>query len=202
MKEFPSLRVIKKVYGLLVMANNRNAIYVTELAKELSVKKTALVEFILANEGCFKRYQDKKGMYLLNVFNGAADNPETQEWLERQKHVWSHKLQVAQWDCYGTKEEYYLLDDSAKVDDFKYDNCPPYDRRYFLWRNTTEKMNKVKESGHFHKGVGSTGMWSGTTLPYCLTTDEMIALIDDGWTLMGEVPEEVKDYQGRHDLGL
>ena len=190
-----TIQSVMRIYKLLVMADNKHSIHVSEMAKEMGVKRTLLTEFILDNADNFRTGQDQKGLYVLQVFESGDKNPWCKLWLERVKEEEASTLTVIQWDCYGQKEEYYLPDDTAKVDNCKYDTNPPYDRWYWMWRNTTAKMDKVRESGHFHKGIGSYDTWSGTTLPYCLTVEEMKALIEDGWTLKGELPKEIIEMQ-------
>ena len=189
------IKNVARIFGLLQKVNNSGSVYVSELAKEMNVKKTALMAFILDNPRLFKSSSDKKGATLRKVYLSPAENPYDKAFLENIKATWSKWLYVLQWDCYGKKEEYYLPDESGTRDNYKYDYSYPYDRQVWLWRNTREKMEKVKESGHFHKGTGSTGMWSGTSIPYCVSIEEMKALIDDGWHLEGELPKEVRFYK-------
>lgn len=187
-----NIQSVHRIYCLLSVADNKKSILVSEIAKEMGIKRTMLTEFVLDNPDNFVIAQDTKGLTIKQCFLDGSNNPYSKIWLENKKNHDVNTLYVYQWDCYGIKEEYYLPDDSATVDNCKYDTTPPYNNRYWMWRNTTEKMKKVKASGHFHKGTGSTGMWSGTTLPYCLSIEEMKALIADGWTLKGELPNEIR----------
>lgn len=190
MKEI-QIESIVRIVRLLQKANNEPAVLVSETAKEMGVKKTDLTEFILSHPGLFRTTSDKKGLRISNAFTREDNNPYSPLWLERQQREWAKTLYVAQWDCYGQKEHHYLPQDDEH---HSYD-----DKRYSdminKWRNTREKIAEVEKSGHFFNGTGSTGMFSGTALPYCLNTEHMKALIDEGWTLEGELPEIIVEYQ-------
>ena len=62
-----------------------------------------------------------------------------------------------------------------------------------------EKIEAVEKSGHFFKGTGSVDMFCGREIPYCLSVSNMKALIDEGWTLEGEIPDKVKEYQNNKE---
>ena len=154
------------------------------------------MEFINVNSRLFRLENDKKGLRIKTAYPSVSDNPYNQEWLERKQKEYAKTLYVRQWNCYGQLENFYVGTDASSVNDKSYE-----DRKY-LWRNTKEKMEAFIKTGHFFEGTGSTGMWSGTTLPYCLKYEHMIALIDEGWTLDGELPEKVRQYQDLRDAGF
>lgn len=186
---------IKRIHHLLSVADNTKNIHVSDIAKEMGVKKTLLMEFILNKNNCFDSSSDKKGFFIKKVYLSPSENPRNIEWLERVKNELENTLFVIQWDCYGCKEEYFLPQDKNSVDHEKYDSIYPFDRQTWKWRNTYAKMEKVKASGHFHEGFGSIDTFNGRKIPYCLSEKEMVALIDDGWTLMGELPKSIEEYQ-------
>lgn len=187
---------IIRVVNLLKQVNNQFSALVAETAKEMGVKKTDLMEFINVNSRLFRLENDKKGLRIKTAYPSVSDNPYNQEWLERKKKEYAKTLYVRQWNCYGQLEDFYVGTDASSVNDKSYE-----DKKY-LWRNTKEKMEAFIKTGHFFEGTGSTGMWSGTTLPYCLKYEHMIALIDEGWTLDGELPEKVRQYQDLRDAGF
>lgn len=187
---------IIRVVNLLKQVNNQYSALVAETAKEMGVKKTDLMEFINVNSRLFRLENDKKGLRIKTAYPSVSDNPYNQEWLERKQKEYAKTLYVRQWNCYGQLENFYVGTDASSVNDKSYE-----DKKY-LWRNTKEKMEAFIKTGHFFEGTGSTGMWSGTTLPYCLKYDHMIALIDEGWTLDGELPEKVRQYQDLRDAGF
>ena len=190
MKEI-QIESIVRIVRLLQKANNEPAVLVSETAKEMGVKKTDLTEFILSHPGLFRTTSDKKGLRISNAFISEDTNPYSPLWLERQQREWAKTLYVVQWNCYGQLEDYYL------PRDFTHNSYS--DKRYSdmvdKWRNTKEKIDAVEKSGHFYKGTGSIDTWSGTELPYCLRAEHMKALIDEGWTLEGELPELIVEYQ-------
>ena len=187
---------IIRVVNLLKQVNNQYSALVAETAKEMGVKKTDLMEFINVNSRLFRLENDKKGLRIKTAYPSVSDNPYNQEWLERKQKEYAKTLYVRQWNCYGQLENFYVGTDASSVNDKSYE-----DKKY-LWRNTKEKMEAFIKTGHFFEGTGSTGMWSGTTLPYCLKYEHMIALIDEGWTLDGELPEKVRPYQDLRDAGF
>ena len=172
---------IKEVYTLLTKANCTFSIYISELAKELEVKKTYLMKFIQDNPLLFKVKIDKKGLIIEEVYLSIEDNPYTQEYLDKKKSEWANKLFVSRWDYYGQPGPFYIEEDKnpGGTDCLK----KPYYMNYWLWRNTKEKMEKFMKSGHFHEGIGSVDWMSGTKIPYCLSAPEMKALIAEGWEL-------------------
>lgn len=186
-----NIKEIGRVVYLLQKANNQCYAYVSEIAKEMKVKKTDLTEFILNNPKLFVVVNDKKGMGVKECYESESSNPYNPEYLERQKREWARKLYVCQWDCYGQKEDYYLTVDANH---YSY-NDKKYSDMVDKWRNTNDKIKEVEKSGHFFKGMGSTGMFSGTEIPYCLSVQNMKDLIDEGWTLVGEIPDVIKEYQ-------
>ena len=187
---------IIRVVNLLKQVNNQFSALVAETAKEMGVKKTDLMEFINVNSRLFRLENDKKGLRIKTAYPSVSDNPYNPEWLERKQKEYARTLYVRQWNCYGQLENFYVGTDASSVNDKSYE-----DKKY-LWRNTREKMEAFIKTGHFFEGTGSTGMWSGTTLPYCLKYEHMIALIDEGWTLDGELPKKVREYQDLRDAGF
>ena len=187
---------IIRVVNLLKQVNNQFSALVAETAKEMGVKKTDLMEFINVNSRLFRLENDKKGLRIKTAYPSVSDNPYNPEWLERKQKEYARTLYVRQWNCYGQLENFYVGTDASSVNDKSYE-----DKKY-LWRNTKEKMEAFIKTGHFFEGTGSTGMWSGTTLPYCLKYEHMIALIDEGWTLDGELPKKVREYQDLRDAGF
>ena len=189
---------IIRVVNLLKQVNNQFSALVAETAKEMGVKKTDLMEFINVNSRLFRLENDKKGLRIKTAYPSVSDNPYNQEWLERKQKEYAKTLYVQQWNCYGQLENFYVDEDKCGT----YNSTDSYEVRKHLWRNTKEKMEAFIKTGHFFEGTGSTGMWSGKTLPYCLKYDHMIALIDEGWTLDGELPKKVREYQDLRDAGF
>ena len=190
-KDQLTLDSIQQIYRLCSTADCSSEVPVTELAKELSVKKTLLMSFILENDKCFLVKNSPKGLLVTNVFLSPDQNPYTEEWLNRTKQEWKRKLYVSQWNCYGHLEEYFLPEEFSRSE---YDHKQPNnERNTFLWRNTEEKLKSLEEKRHYHHGTGSVDMWTGTKLPYAVSISEMENLINDGWILEGTLPDQIKE---------
>lgn len=192
-KDQLTLDSIQQIYRLCSAADCSSEVPVTELAKELSVKKTLLMSFILENDKCFLVKNSPKGLLVTNVFLSPDRNPCTEEWLNRTKQEWKRKLYVSQWNCHGYLEEYYLPEEFS-CSEYEHKQ-PNNERNTFLWRNTEEKLKSLGEKRHYHQGIGSTGMcmWSDEKLPYAVSISEMENLIADGWLLEGTLPDQIKE---------
>lgn len=184
-EETLTLEEVKRILYLCQVANNNKEILVSELAKELSVKKTTLTQFLLDNSLCVNCSNSNKGLLVHSVFSSPEENPYTQQWLDKTIRDWSKTLYMSQWNCYGQLEEFYLSIDTQT-------NQPSNSQNYGLWRNTQSKIDSLIEGRHYHKGIGSVDMWSGTTIPYAVSIKQMHNLIEDGWTLKGTLPDEIK----------
>lgn len=183
---------IIRVVELLKQVNNKKSALVSEVAKEMGVRKTDLMEYINLNSKRFILYNDTKGKYIHVAFPDVSDNPYNPEWLHKKQKKEAKTLYVLQWNYYGQLEDYYVKEDTKSY----YDNSNlSYQEKKYLWRNTKEKMDAFIATGHFYEGTGSTGSFTGTSLPYCLRSEHMLALIDEGWTLDGALPDNVKQYQ-------
>jgi hypothetical protein len=179
-----------KVFSLLKQINCSESVFAQELAKELGCKKTELMAFILDNEPLFITENDKKGLKIKNVYKNVESNPWKKEYLTKKIAENDKTLYIKQWNYYGQFGNYYVEEDEMR------DPNASYNRRYDLWRNTKEKMERFKESKHYYEGYGPNGMFSGSILPYSLKSEHMLDLIAEGWRLDGEVPQMIKNMQG------
>ena len=179
-----------KVFSLLKQINCSESVYAQELAKELGCKKTELMAFILDNKPLFITENDKKGLKIKNVYRNIESNPWTKEYLVKKIAENAKTLYIRQWNYYGQLGNYYVEEDVV------ININGPYSLRYDLWRNTKEKMERFKETKHYFESYGSTGMFSGTVLPYSLKSEHMLDLIAEGWRLEGDVPQMIKSMQG------
>ena len=191
LKQIPDIKEIKKIFEILLKVNNSNNVLVAELSKELDVKKSALGAFILDNPFFFETIQDTKGMRISGVFLSEKDNPFTEKWLEAKKERWKNILYIRQWNCYGQLEDFYVSEDIKGITG----SNTSYESMTWLWRNTPEKIKRFITTGHFHKSIGSIDTWRGWEIPYALSADEMKALITEGWTLTGTIPDSIKKLQ-------
>lgn len=181
---------IKRRVDLLKMANNKKYCLISELAKELKVSKTDLMQFILDNPKLFHtdnqwtykvmpRSQqittDKNlGLGIEEVYLSPEDNFRTDEWLQKQIIDKAKYIHVSEFDYYGVQGYFIKID---KESDSKY--------KEHLWRNTESKVKKVKSLGVLHMGTfysGGFGDSSAHPVDYAISPDGLDELIRAGWT--------------------
>lgn len=147
---------IKRRVDLLKMANNKKYCLIPELAKELKVSKTDLMQFILDNPKLFhtdnqwtykvmlrsqKVAPNKNlGLGIEEVYILPEDNFRTEEWLQKQKVEKARYIHISEFDYYGVQGYYVSID---KEGDSKY--------REWLWRNTISKVKEIQSLGVLHK---------------------------------------------------
>lgn len=160
------------------------SVLISEVAKEMGVKRTTLMAYIEQNPNLFTTEEKKdskgnvKGLAIRHVYEEEVQNPSTDSWLEKQKKDWEKKLKVFELSYYGIREFLFIGVDGLE------------DRwRYHLWRNTPEKIQALEEAGLIKKektgygGLGDYHNWEG----YILTGKVKKALEEAGWEL--EMPE-------------
>lgn len=195
---------IKKRFDLYKMATKQKVVAITDLAKELKVRITDLMEFINDNpklfitEECWSyknkteyryvfghkcketiRVKDKcKGLGLVNVYITAEDNYKTEEWLNKQISENAKTIWVSAWDNYGTIEGQYIrIDLESEYDKFK----------YHLWRNTTSKINELKELGILHHTtfyIGGFSDYSAQEVDSAINEDGIKKAEELGWSVI------------------
>lgn len=114
------------------------------LAKELGVKKTDMMRFLLEGGYHFdmtewtkhnKYYQVvKKWITVDKVFVNEIDNPRNPEWLPMMKAKYAKLIHLRKVEDYG-----YPLGWKLVVD--------PKGREGFGWRNTEEKLKAIEDAG-------------------------------------------------------
>lgn len=181
---------IKRRADLLKMANNKKYCLISELAKELKVRKTDLMQFILDNPKLFHtdnqwtykvmpRSQqittDKNlGLGIEEVYLSPEDNFRTDEWLQKQIIDKAKYIHVSEFDYYGVQGYFIKID---KEGDSKY--------KEHLWRNTESKVKEVKSLGVLHMETfysGSFGDSSAHPVDHAISPDGLDELIRAGWT--------------------
>jgi hypothetical protein len=170
---------IKRIVNLIQKVDCQYYALITDTAKELGVKKTALMQYIEDHPKLFKLVEvvkpKPKGLAIQVVYTDANQNPLTEEWLKVKQVEWSNKVNVSEMSYYGYHEFYYL-----KVDD------PKDSLREGLWRNTPEKIQTLIDAGVIKKvktgygGLSDYYNWEGLLL----TTDADAAIKELGWELV------------------
>lgn len=175
------IKEIKRRFDLLKKVNNKNYCLISELAKELKVSKTDLMQFMEDNaklftlyvdNNCFKKKSKNMGLSIQNVYLKPIDNPSTDEWLEKQIEDCKDYIHIDEIDYYGSIQGYYIEKDTKGTN------------REHLWRNTQEKIDKLVEQGIVSKYtfcVGGIGDCYNHTCEYALLGDWKEKLIANGW---------------------
>lgn len=161
---------ITRITNLLKKANCSSLVYVSEVAKEMGVKKTALMQFIVDNPKLFKLSTDKKGLQIFQVFVSAEENPETEEWLDVKKKAWEKKIHIGERTYYGC-HEYWLIAEDGNGKERKY-------------RNTPEKVQELADAGVIKKVGMCYGCWGDASHEEVfIFNDEVRKAIEGyGWT--------------------
>lgn len=181
---------IKRRVDLLKMANNKKYCLIPELAKELKVSKTDLMQFILDNPKLFhtdnqwtykvmprsqKVAPNKNlGLGIEEVYILPEDNFRTEEWLQKQKVEKARYIHISEFDYYGVQGYYVSID---KEGDSKY--------REWLWRNTISKVKEIQSLGVLHKDTFYTGGFGDSSahpVDYAISPDGLEKLKQAGWT--------------------
>ena len=114
---------IKRIANLIKKIDCREYALITDVAKEMIVKKTSLMQFIEDNPKLFqtkeiiKKSKNKEvslGLAITKVYLTAKENPETEEWLDDMREKWKNKIHIGEQTYYGRHEYYYIPLDWGK----------------------------------------------------------------------------------------
>ena len=174
---------INRIVNLLQKVDCTWYALIADVAREMGIKKTALMQFIDDNPKNFriqeititsaKGVKKTLGLGIRKVYLTAEQNPETEEWLAKQKADWEKKLHVYEQTYYG-QHEFWCFPEEYDQDS----------RRYHLWRNTPEKFQELVDKGILKK----TTQWYGGLGDsyqrdvYLCNDDILQKLADAGWT--------------------
>lgn len=191
---------IKRRVDLLKMANNQKYCLIPELAKELKVSKTDLMQFILDNPKLFHAdnqwsYKDKVvyrqmlgvkfkdtdivknknlGLGIEQVYLSPKDNFRTEEWLQEQITSKAKYIQISEFDYYGVQGYFISIDEEGNSE-----------YREHLWRNTKSKVKEIQSLGATHKDSFYTGGFGDTSahpVDCAISPDGLEKLKQSGWT--------------------
>lgn len=180
---------IKEITRLIQRVDCHSYATITDVAKEMGVKKTQVMMFIEQNPKLFKIAEITKGnkslgLAILVVYLEADQNPDTQEWLDRKTREWDHKLHVGEMTYYGQHEFWMFPEEMSKS-------------KESLYRNTPEKIKELEEKGILKKttqGYGAFGDYSHMDVYLC-NSEVLGNLSEAGWTTDYE---EVKSCSGSY----
>ena len=122
------LSEVKERFELYKVAFNQKP-HVSNLAKELGVKTTTLMKFIVENDKHFQLHTDNKGTYVSQVYVGL-------EYIEYNKEKYKNTIFLDK-VCFDYSnivafhyvETYSILDEERRKE----------------WANTPEKIDKIKD---------------------------------------------------------
>lgn len=177
------IQEIKRRFDLLRKVNNDNYCLISELAKELKISKTDLMQFIEDNRNLFSLVALKKhmkngtikniGTALREVYLNVDENPKTDEWLKKQIEQYKNYIYVSEINYYGSIQGYYV--------DVDNENCK---NRENLWRNTKEKIDKLIEQNIVSEYTFCIGGYNDCYNRFCkfaLLGDWENKLLKNGW---------------------
>lgn len=193
---------IKRKFELLKMANASNYCLVSELAKELKVSKTDLMQFVLDNYKLFhvediysykkktytttiwgNKFRDTKtvkdkilGLGVTSVYLNPEDNFRTEEWLQKQIVEKAKYIYISEFDNYGCIEGYFVVIDKEDSSN---------KNKEWLWRNTEQKVKEIQKLGVTHKNTFYFGGYGDCTehpVEYAISSDGLQKLKQAGWT--------------------
>lgn len=173
--------LITTTVNLLKQVDQVNIVLIADVAKEMNIKKTQLMQHINENPGLFSIgdvvvKNKSKGLGIKFSYNSLEENPKTDEWLHNQQKINEKVLWVTYWDNYGRKEGMYVNGDSA--DDMF---------RKGLWRNTKEKVQALKERGILFNTQFYVGGWTDCTthnITTAINNEGIQTLKDEGWKII------------------
>ena len=185
----PELQIaeVNRIAELIKKVDCTNYALISDVSKEMGIKKTALMQFIVDNPKLFKLVEVTKkektvGLAIKKVYMTAEENPATEEWLEKMKALWEKKIHISSQYYYGQLEFHHIVVDSTEG-------------KKNLYRNTPEKIQELEEAGLITK---SECWYGGLSDSYKIETypvnSETIKKIEEaGWvTDWEEVLEEDK----------
>lgn len=183
MKTELNINDIAKTVALVQKVNCQGTVLISEVAHEMGVKKTALMQYIEDHPLLFILLEVKdsrgsvKGLGIRTVYTEEVQNPKSDAWLEMKRKEWEKKIKISEFLYYDKREFLYIPVDQ---EDTQYDS-----QRYHLWRNTPEKIAQLEKAGLIKKGstcyggIGDCFKWTG----YLATLEVRGALDAAGWEL-------------------
>ncbi len=173
------IREIKRITELLQKVNCKRIALIGEVAKEMGVKKTALMQVIEDNPKLFKLGEKVKrtkntqttlGLGIMRVYLSADENPDTEEWIEKMRKAWEKKIHIGELRYYNC-HEYWIIPEEGDGKERKY-------------RNTPEKIQELVDAGVIEKKSTCHGGWGDARYVDIFIFDDDVkkAIEDYGWT--------------------
>ena len=166
-----NLKEVKECFELYKVAFNKKP-YVSNLSKELGVKTTTLMKFIVENDKHFQLYTDKQGTYISQVYVELKDREGTDEYVEYNKQKYKNTifLKPVYYDYTKDVAFHYVPEDEKD------------DKRSSEWRNTPDKIDKIKPYLQQNTFTGG-GIGDSYTRNYdnYLSKENIKLLMSQGW---------------------
>lgn len=129
-----NLKDIKECFELYKVAFNKKP-YISILAKELGVKTTISMKFIVANDKHFQLYTDKQGTYISQVYVELKDKEGTNEYVEYNKEKYKNTIFLTKLIIpYSDIVSFHIVETDKEKDNIRSNE----------WRNTPSKINKIR----------------------------------------------------------
>jgi len=166
-----NLKEVKECFDLYKVAFNKKP-YISNLANELRIKTTELMKFIVENDKHFVLYQNDKGTYISQVYVELKDREGTNEYVEYNKERYKNTIFL--------KPVYYDYTNDVKFHCVEQDSKD--DKRSDEWRNTSDKMTKIKQYLGQNTFTGG-GIGDSYTRKYdnYLSKQNINLLMSQGW---------------------
>ena len=166
-----NLKEVKECFDLYKVAFNKKP-YISNLANELRIKTTELMKFIVENDKHFVLYQNDKGTYISQVYVELKDREGTDEYVEYNKQKYKNTifLKAVYYDYTKDVAFHYVQQDEKD------------DKRSDEWRNTPDKIDKIKQYLGQNTFTGG-GYGDSYTRKYdnYLSKENIKLLISQGW---------------------
>jgi hypothetical protein len=173
---------------------------IKKLAKELNVKETKLLNFINENKKHFDigyknitkntfkiiYFQGRKVkipteipvgkiLCIKNIYLNIEDNPNNEEWVQKQIKENEKTIFLERVVFWITTSDWYIPID-------EYDENDRYKK--YLWRNTIEKINKIKSIEGVVKEKTYASLDSSKTVDTYIDDEGIKKLELNGWTVI------------------
>jgi len=172
---------IKKIVELIQKVDCTRYAMITDTAKEMGVKKTALMEFVDDNPKLFDLVEVGKkgktiGLGISRVYLSADENPATEEWVEKMKAEWDKKIHIGGRYYYDCLEYWFIPEDFIPENNTLY--------KEGAYRNTPEKIKELADAGVIKKVKKCYGGFSDCYYEevYIFNDEVKKAIEDYGWT--------------------
>lgn len=167
-----NLKDVKECFELYRIAFQKKP-FVSNLAKELGVKSTELMKFIVDNDKHFLLYSNDKGSYISQVYVELKDREGTDEYVEYNKEKYKNTifLSTKEFD-YSNIVDFHYVETDTKKDE----------KRSNEWRNTPEKIDKIKPYLGRNTFVGG-GYGDSYAIDYnnFVSKENIKKLMSEGW---------------------